>query len=160
MIVLSLNQAVTSGNVGVTSGTGNVSGPPSFAGGTMTVNLAGVADGQTVTLSLSNVQDTLGRVLPNAAVSFNVLLGDASGNMAVNATDISHIKSQSGAPVTDDQLPPRCHREWRDQRIGRGAGEITVGLGRFGGCHCRCGTVSSRAGQHAAEVVSLVALWT
>jgi hypothetical protein len=46
------------------------------------------------------VQDDLGRVLPNAAVSFHVLAGDVSGNMTVNATDISQIKNQSGAPVT------------------------------------------------------------
>jgi uncharacterized delta-60 repeat protein len=99
-VVISLNNVITSGSVSMTSGIGTISGSPSSAGNTLTVNLSGVSDGQLLTLSLSNVQDDLGRVLADAAVSFNVLAGDVSGNMAVNATDISQIKSQSGAPVT------------------------------------------------------------
>jgi uncharacterized delta-60 repeat protein len=99
-VVFSLNNVIAGGNVSVSSGAGSISGTPTSAGNTLTVNLNGVSDGQMLTLSLSNVQDDLGRVLPNAAVSFNVLAGDVSGNMAVNATDISQIKSQSGAPVT------------------------------------------------------------
>jgi uncharacterized delta-60 repeat protein len=100
MIVMTLNNAVASGKVSIANGAGTMSGTPTFTGNTVKANLSGVADGQMVTLRLTDMQDGFGRVLPEAAVNFHVLPGDVSGNMVVNATDISQIKSQSGAPVT------------------------------------------------------------
>jgi hypothetical protein len=64
------------------------------------VNLTGVADVQKITVSLNNVTDLTGQVLPNTLVSMNVLSGDTNGNRQVNASDIGQTKSQSGTPVT------------------------------------------------------------
>ena len=99
-IVITLNKEVTSGGVSLSSGSGTIDGTPAITGKTVSVNLTGVADGQMLTLRLNNMQDDLGRVLPEATVSFQVLVGDTSGNMVVNATDVSQVKSLAGAPVT------------------------------------------------------------
>jgi hypothetical protein len=79
------------------TGTGTVSGAPTFNGNTMTVNLSGVADVQRITVTLTNVTDTFGQVLPSTSVSMDVLAGDVNGNRTVNATDISLTKASSGA---------------------------------------------------------------
>ena len=62
----------------------------------MTVNLSGVPDVQMITVTLSNVMDSFGQTLSNAAVSMNVLSGDTSGNKTVNASDVSQTKAQVG----------------------------------------------------------------
>lgn len=98
--VITFNNTVVSGNAAVTGGTGSVAGAPAFSGNTMTVNLTNVADVQTITVTLSNVTDGFAQVLPNTAVSANVLIGDTTGNKTVNASDISQTKGQSGATVT------------------------------------------------------------
>jgi Dockerin type I domain len=64
------------------------------------VNLTGVANAQTITVTLSGVTDTNAQVLPDAAVSLGILVGDTNGNGAVSSSDISQTKAQSGAPVT------------------------------------------------------------
>ena len=66
----------------------------------MTVNLTGVADVQKITVTLSNVTDSFAQVLPDTAVSVNMLVGDTNGNKTVNASDIAQTKGQSGLPVT------------------------------------------------------------
>jgi len=99
-LVFTFNNNVVSGSAGVTGGTGSVSGSPSFSNKTMTVNLTGVADGQKTTLTLSNVTDSATQVMPNTAVSMNVLIGDTNANKAVNASDISQTKVQVGTNVT------------------------------------------------------------
>ena len=66
----------------------------------MTVNLTGVADVQTITVTLSSVTDSFGQVLPNTAVSANMLIGDTNGNNTVNASDVAQTKGQSGMAVT------------------------------------------------------------
>ncbi len=99
-LVFSFSNNVVSGNASVTSGTGNVTGGSTFAGNTMTVNLAGVTDVQRITVTVSGVTDQFSQILPNTAVSMNVLVGDSTGNKAVNGSDISQIKGESGLPVT------------------------------------------------------------
>ena len=99
-LVFTFSNNLTSGSAGVSAGTGAVSGSPTFTGNTMTVNLTGVADVQTLTVTLSNVTDSLSQVLPATAVSVNMLIGDINAGSGVNATDIGIVKSQSGQPVT------------------------------------------------------------
>jgi hypothetical protein len=77
-----------------------VAGSPTFAGDTMTVSLTGVSDIQRITVTLSNVTDSFAQVLPDQAVSVNMLIGDTNGNRTVNSSDIGQTKAQSGAPVT------------------------------------------------------------
>ncbi len=87
---------MTNGNATVTSGTGSVAGPPAFSGTTMTVNLTGVANAQTVTVTLSNVIDSFHQVLPNTAVSAGFLLGDTNGDRFVNGGDSLLTRNRSG----------------------------------------------------------------
>ena len=98
--VFTFNNNVVSGNATVTSGVGSVSGPPTFSGNTMTVNLTGVSDVQRITVTLSNVTDCFGSVLPATAVSANMLVGDTTGNKTVNASDVAQVKGQAGVPVS------------------------------------------------------------
>jgi hypothetical protein len=70
----------------------------------MTVNLTGVTDVQTITVSLSSVMDTSGDVLPEAAVGMNVLIGDVTADKAVTRTDINRTRSQVGHPVTSSNF--------------------------------------------------------
>ena len=46
----------------------------------MTVNLTGVTNAQTVTVTLANVTDAFSQVLPNTAFSASFLLGDTNGD--------------------------------------------------------------------------------
>ncbi|HEY8671303.1 MAG TPA: delta-60 repeat domain-containing protein, partial [Terriglobales bacterium] len=95
-----LTSHVVSGSASVTSGTGSVSGNPIFFGGSMTVNLTGVTDVQKITLTLSDVTDDSGKVLPTTAVSANMLIGDTNGDKTVNNSDVSQTRGQVGQPVT------------------------------------------------------------
>ncbi len=97
--VFTFTNDVVSGNAAVTSGTGNVSGSPSFSGNTMTVNLTGVSDVQQITVTVSNVMDTFGQTLPDTAVNAVILAGDTNGNRSVNASDVAQTKAQQGLPV-------------------------------------------------------------
>jgi hypothetical protein len=98
-LVFTFNNNVTAGSAAITSGTGIISGSPTFSNNTMTVNLTSVADVQKITVTLSNVTDSFAQVLPDTAVSMNVLAGDTNGNDAVNASDISQTKARAGSTV-------------------------------------------------------------
>lgn len=98
-LVFTFSSDPVSGNVSITSGTATMSGSPTYQGQTMTVNLTGVANAQTVSLMLSNVTDNSSRVLPDTAVSVNMLVGDTNGNGAVNASDVTQTKSRIGQSV-------------------------------------------------------------
>ena len=79
-LVFSFNNPVLAGSASVTAGTGSVSvtNPPTFDGYDMIVNLEGVTDVQTITVSLTNVMDIEHQVLASASVSMGVLLGDVT----------------------------------------------------------------------------------
>jgi hypothetical protein len=64
------------------------------------VNLTGVTNGQTITVNLSNVQDSAGNSGSTLAASFGVLAGDTTGNGIVNSSDVSHVQSESGQAIT------------------------------------------------------------
>ncbi len=98
-LVIFFNNDVTAGLAAVTSGTGTAE-TPIFLANTMTVPLTGVTDGQTVTVTLTNVTDQFAQVIPSVAVSMNVLAGDTTGDGAVNSADVSQTKSRSGQAVS------------------------------------------------------------
>lgn len=98
-LVFTFSNNITSGSASVTSGTGSVAGNPTFNANTMTVNLTGVTNQQTLTVTLSNVTDSFGQVLPDIPLSVSFLLGDSNGNRAVNATDVALTKSRLGQPI-------------------------------------------------------------
>ena len=99
-LVFTFDNTVVSGSASVTSGIGSVAGSPTFSGHTMTVELTSVADVQKITVTLHNVTDGFAQVLPDTALSVNMLIGDATFNRAVNAADINRAKMQAGMPVT------------------------------------------------------------
>ena len=95
-VVVTFANNVVSGNASVTSGVGSVAGSPSFAGNTMTVNLTGVGNAQTIALSLSNVTDEFSQVLADTPLSASFLLGDTNGDRAVNAGDALQTRNRAG----------------------------------------------------------------
>jgi hypothetical protein len=93
------NGPITAGTAMVTAGTGTA-GSPTFSGSTMTVPLTGVANAQTLTLTVNNVSMAGEGTLPSASVNIGFLIGDTGGNGSVNAADVGQTKAQSGNPVT------------------------------------------------------------
>ncbi|MDQ6766079.1 MAG: dockerin type I domain-containing protein, partial [Verrucomicrobiota bacterium] len=63
------------------------------------VNLTGVVDAQTITLSLSNVTDSAGNNSPTVALSMGVLLGDTTGDRFVNGGDSLQTRNRAGQAV-------------------------------------------------------------
>ncbi len=99
-LVFTFSNNVTSGSASVTSGVGTVSGSPAFSGHTATVNLTGVGNAQTLTVTVSGMTDEFGQVLADTSVQVSMLIGDTNGNGSVSASDISQTKSQSGQSTT------------------------------------------------------------
>lgn len=99
-LVITFSNNLVSGNASVTSGTGSVSGSPTFAGNTMTVNLTGVPNVQQVNVMLTGVTDTSAQTYPDTALPMKSLFGDANGSSSVSSSDIGMVKFESGNPVT------------------------------------------------------------
>lgn len=90
------SNAIVSGNATVTGGTATIAGTPYISGNSMAVDLTGASDAQKITITLSNVTDTLGQVLPSTAVSVRILVGDSNGDGTVNSGDALQTRSRSG----------------------------------------------------------------
>lgn len=78
----------------VTSGSGQVANV-NTNGSVVTIDLTNVTNAQTIAVTLFGVSD--GVNFGNVVIPMSVLLGDTNANGAVNSTDISQTKSQSGA---------------------------------------------------------------
>ncbi len=85
---------VTVGGLSITSRDGMASGTHSMSGNTVTINLATVANAQTLGITLLNVNN--GSTTGDIAIQMGVLAGDTSGNGFVNSSDVGLTKSQSG----------------------------------------------------------------
>ena len=104
MIVL-FETPVTFSNAAVTSGTGMVSSTSimsvtTIEGGSgtqVTINLTGVTDVQTLTVGIFDVDD--GMHMGDVGIQMHVMIGDVTGNGAVNASDVSSAKAKIGQPV-------------------------------------------------------------
>ena len=97
LIVTFVNPISAVAGATVTSGTGMVDSV-SASGRNVTINLSGVTTAQRLVITLNGVND--GTIVGTATITMPVLVGDTSGNGAVNSGDISQTKSQSGQPVT------------------------------------------------------------
>ena len=75
------------------SGVGSVSSV-TVSGNQVFVNLTGVANAQTIGVNLFGVND--GSSSGNVVIPMSVLLGDTTANKAVNSSDVSQTKAQSG----------------------------------------------------------------
>ncbi len=97
-IVMHFDQPVNGGSATLT-GIGSA-GTATFSGSDMTIPLTGVADRQTVTLTVHNVTNPSGGSLSMASIDIGFLAGDVNGSGIVNASDVASVKSNSGLPVT------------------------------------------------------------
>ena len=92
----------------VISGTGDVGTGGTPNGGAVTVNgaqvtvpLTNVANAQTITIALFDVHQ--GAHAGDIAAQMSVLIGDTTGNGAVNSSDTSEVKAASGTAVASRQ---------------------------------------------------------
>jgi sugar lactone lactonase YvrE len=99
-IVFTFNHNIATANAAVTSGAGTVAGSSAISNNEVAVDLTGVANAQTLTVTLSGVTDAFGQTLGDTAVNIGFLRGDTNGNGTANATDIGQTKAASGQPVT------------------------------------------------------------
>jgi hypothetical protein len=63
------------------------------------VNLTGVTNLQYITVTLTNVEDTSGRI-GDFSVTMGMLGGDVTGDRVVNSKDQNYINSKSGQTAT------------------------------------------------------------
>ena len=96
-VVVTFVAPVTITSASVTSGTGSVSSA-TISGNQVFVNLTNVGNAQTIMITLFGVND--GTHNGNVSIPMGVLLGDTTANGAVNSTDVSQTKLQSGNVVT------------------------------------------------------------
>jgi hypothetical protein len=86
---------VTGAGVTPESGkTAAVSGTPTIQGNSVIVNLTNVADAQRLTVTLFNVTTAEGS--GDVALRLRVLLGDTTGDGAVNSGDATQTRERSG----------------------------------------------------------------
>jgi RHS repeat-associated protein len=97
-IVLTFAHAILHGGVSVTPNTIQVSHTLSADGTQVTLDLSGVADAQTIVVTLADVTD--GTVVNNVSVGMAVLLGDVSCNRMVTGSDKNLCKAQVGVEVS------------------------------------------------------------
>jgi hypothetical protein len=85
------------GNAVLANGAGTISAArPGSTPNEYIIELTGVADAQSVTISLANVNDLLGNALANVSVPMAVLLGDSNGDRIVNSGDVQQTRNRSG----------------------------------------------------------------
>ncbi|HST30821.1 MAG TPA: dockerin type I domain-containing protein, partial [Chthoniobacterales bacterium] len=84
--------------VPASGGTASVVGTPIVNNNQVTINLTNVSNAQRLTINLLGVND--GTTTRDISVPMAVLIGDTTGNGAVNSSDISQTQSQSGQQVT------------------------------------------------------------
>jgi len=97
-LVVTFSRPVTYASAAVTSGTGSVQSTSGNNSSAITINLTGVANAQTIIVTVSGVN--YGGNTGNIRIPVSFLIGDTSGNGSVNASDVSQTKSQSGQSLT------------------------------------------------------------
>lgn len=97
-VIVTFASSVTAlASASVTSGTGSVSNA-TFAGNQVTINLTGVANAQTIAITLFGVNAGTGAV--NLVIPMSILPGDSNADRRVNVVDTNQTKSRSGQVVT------------------------------------------------------------
>lgn len=102
-IVFTFPDAVTSvGGAGVTAGIGTVASSQidTVDARNYIVNLTGVTNLETVTVTLNDVQGPPSHFSSTLSASMSVLIGDTSYDGIVNASDVAQTKSRIGQAVT------------------------------------------------------------
>ena len=101
-IIVTFANAITDTGVTVNSADGFATATQTVSGGVATVDVSSVADAQTITVTLKNVND--GIHLGDVMIPMSVLLGDTTGNGSVNSSDVSQVKAQSGQTPTNSNF--------------------------------------------------------
>lgn len=96
-LIVNFAAPVTLSSAVVSEGSGSVSSF-SASGSQVTIDLAGLANAQVVTIKLGNVNDGVG--LGDVYISFSLLAGDVNGSGVVTASDIGQSKVVVGQSVT------------------------------------------------------------
>ena len=97
-LVVTFFNPVTFTNAAVTAGTGFVASTSGNGTTIVTVNLSGVANAQTISVALFDLNDGVNTT--NLVIPMGVLIGDVNANRVVNASDVAQTKAQLGQPVT------------------------------------------------------------
>ncbi len=95
-LVFVFTRNLTSGSASVTSGAGSVVATPTISENTITVNLSGVTNAQTTTVTVHGVTDVSSQGLPDTSVSVGFLIGDTNGDRFVNSGDSTQTKNRAG----------------------------------------------------------------
>jgi hypothetical protein len=98
MLVFTFTNNVSVQNATVTNGVGSVINF-TVVGNVVTVNLTGVTNAQTITVTLNAVSD--GTNTSDVEAAMGVLIGDTDGDGFVDAIDTGQTKSQSGFAVSN-----------------------------------------------------------
>jgi hypothetical protein len=97
-IILTFDQPLTSGSASVSSGTGNT-GSVTTSGNTMTVNLTGVTDQQTLSITTSSIAGSGTFTATPFTLNVGFLNGDVNGDGVVNVGDTIAVKAASGVTL-------------------------------------------------------------
>ena len=101
-IVITFGFPVTFNSASITSGTGNLASVNGNGTATVTINLTGVTNAQTLTVTLSGVN--YGTTTGDLPIRMRVLIGDTNGNGSVNASDVTQTKAQAGQAITSSNF--------------------------------------------------------
>lgn len=98
-IVITFRRSITFDSVRLTNALGGtVARTSSDAATIVTLNLSGVATGQTITVELLGVTD--GHSASDVRISMSVIVGDTDGNGIVNSTDVAQTRARNGSSTT------------------------------------------------------------
>ena len=96
-VVVTFLTPVTISGASVTGGTGSVSGT-SIVGNEVRINLTGIANEQTIAVTLFGVNDGTGP--GNVVIPMGVLRGDVNASRIVTTSDVNAVRAESSKPVT------------------------------------------------------------
>jgi hypothetical protein len=97
VVIVTFAGPVTFTSASVASGSGSIVNATAN-GNTITLNLNGVSNAQTVAINLAAVNDN--SKTGDVSIQLPTLLGDTNSDGFVNSTDIAQTKSQSGNGLT------------------------------------------------------------
>jgi hypothetical protein len=103
-IIVRFNHQLAAATAALGGGGGAVAGEPKIVDGEVWVNLTGISDMQTLTLTLSGVVDQVGQSLRAVEVTAGFLRGDVNGDGHVNAGDALLTRSRSGQATNIDNF--------------------------------------------------------
>ena len=103
-VVMVFGQPVTFTGADVTSGTGDVASVSGNGTNQATINLTGVTNQQTISVTLFGVGFAAGGASADIPVSIGVLFGDTNSVAGVTGADVNESKAQVGIDLSSDNF--------------------------------------------------------